>query len=87
MKRIGAVGRVAGVLARVAARKAYDVIVSFMKKTFMRQSVTEGIARLENITKSVMGGVEVIGNASTSAVRRKYLDEVSQKTPRPSYDC
>jgi hypothetical protein len=87
MKRIGAVGRVAGVLARVAARKAYGVIVSFIEKTFMRQSVTEGIARLENITKSVMGGVEVIGNASTSAIRRKYLDEVSQKTPRPSYDC
>jgi hypothetical protein len=39
---------------------------------------TEGIARLENIVKFEKCGGGVIGNASTSAVRRKYLDMRSQ---------
>jgi hypothetical protein len=41
-----------------------------------RGVVTEGIARLENIVRFARFGGVVVGNASTSAVRRKYWDEV-----------
>jgi hypothetical protein len=52
-KRNGAEGRVAGVLVREAARKAYIVVVSVAARIIIERAITEGIARLENILKTV----------------------------------